>query len=193
METGKEKPGKKKTIQIPEMDKLYTFIKKPKNPEGIRYLAERIWTAVDRSIGNIIAFRVGNESVSNAVSMIYEILSGNRPGEMKSNDNLSNTTINYLCTDGHLGYDVIAKHNLFRDSIKHHVISKAEKCLVESLSSSMRDRLARPERRSKAYSKSTNMLELSIGPGIHRKKIFNNIEKYCILTSEDLVNVRLAS
>lgn len=42
----------------------------------------------------------------------------------------------------------------------------------------MRDRLARLKRKSKAYSKSKEILEVSIRLWINMKKIFENIIKY---------------
>jgi IS1 family transposase len=61
-----------------------------------------------------------------------------------------------VCTDGNYSYNsVIPKH-------KTHIISKSEACLVEAKNSSLRDNLARLNRRTKRYSKSKEMLELTL-------------------------------
>lgn len=43
-----------------------------------------------------------------------------------------------------------------------HIVSKAETCLVEAKNSSLRDMLARLNRRTKRYSKSITMLRYSV-------------------------------
>ncbi len=43
-----------------------------------------------------------------------------------------------------------------------HVVTKAETCLVEAKNSSLRDMLARLNRRTKRYSKSIDMLRYSV-------------------------------
>lgn len=68
---------------------------------------------------------------------------------------LENYNINYTCADD---CDVYSKYLIS----KYHVISKAETCLVEAKNSSYRDNLARLNRKTKKYSKSIVMLELSI-------------------------------
>ena len=45
---------------------------------------------------------------------------------------------------------------------KHHIVGKAETALVESFNSSLRDMLARLNRRTKRFSKSTEILRLSL-------------------------------
>ena len=63
-----------------------------------------------------------------------------------------------VCTDGNFRYDEELR------SIPHirHVISKSETCLVESFNSVLRQHLARLHRKTKCYSKSLKMLELSL-------------------------------
>jgi insertion element IS1 protein InsB len=68
---------------------------------------------------------------------------------------LDSYDINYVCTDD---YDVYGKYLIG----KHHIIDKAETSLVEAKNSSYRDNLARLNRRTKKYSKSIIMLELSV-------------------------------
>jgi insertion element IS1 protein InsB len=59
--------------------------------------------------------------------------------------------INYLCTDG---YEVYSKYRI----AKNHFIGKSETALVESFNSSLRDNLARLNRRTKRFSRSFEML-----------------------------------
>ena len=63
--------------------------------------------------------------------------------------------IEYLCSD---------EYSVYKEQIlsPHHIADKSETCLVESKNSSLRDNLARLNRRTKKYSKSLEMLELSI-------------------------------
>lgn len=114
---------------------------------------------------------------------MYKIITNNEKLDIKR-DKDKLTQIDYLCTDGHHAYNKVYNHSLFKDNIKYHIIDKAETCLVESLNSSMRDRLARLKRKSKAYSKSKEMLEVSIRLWINMKEIFEDIVKYSRFKNE---------
>ena len=107
---------------------------------------------------------------------MYKILTNNESNNKTNNFNINNpntlNTIDCLCTDGHHAYDKVSNHPLFKYNIKHHIISKSETCLVESLNSSMRDKLARLKRKTKAYSKSQYMLEISLRLWSNFKDIF---------------------
>lgn len=63
--------------------------------------------------------------------------------------------IRIMCTDGNPAY---AYYRL----AEKHVVSKSETCLVEAFNSSLRDMLARLNRRTKRISKSLEMLRLSL-------------------------------
>jgi IS1 family transposase len=130
---------------------------------------------VDRQSNKVIAFKVGNEEISNAYKMTYEILSGHGSDRLINNEQF-NVTIENLCSDGHHAYDKV--FDMYKNNINKHIISKSETCLVESYNSSMRDRLARLHRKSKAYSKNINMLTISINLWANSKEIFKNIDKY---------------
>ena len=52
-----------------------------------------------------------------------------------------------------------------------HVVSKSETCLVESYNSVLRYYLARLHRKTKCYSKSIQMLELSIALFLHSRML----------------------
>jgi hypothetical protein len=131
---------------------------------------------VDRIRNEVITFKVANEEISNAYKMTYEILS-NHSSDYIINNEQFNIIIDNLCTDGHHAYDKV--YNTYKQYINKHIVSKSETCLVESYNSSMRDRLARLHRKSKAYSKNMNMLYISISLWANKDMIFANIDKYC--------------
>ena len=72
------------------------------------------------------------------------------------------------CTDGNYAYN---KH--IKEPIKH-VITKAETCLVEAYNSILRHCLARLQRKTKSYSKSVEMLRLSVVLLVNK---FNNRQR----------------
>ena len=71
---------------------------------------------------------------------------------MKSN-------ITKICTDANSCYDVAFKRYKVKE---RHIITKAETHLIESSNSSIRDNLARFNRRTKRFSKSLEMLDLTL-------------------------------
>ncbi|MDR1494911.1 MAG: hypothetical protein LBI29_02640 [Rickettsiales bacterium] len=119
---------------------------------------------------------VADEDIANASRLMYEVLSGHSSDHIEYNERLP-VTIDYLCTDGHCAYDSVYKK--YKSNIGKHIASKSETCLVESLNSSIRDRLARLKRRTRAYSKSIHMLRISVNLWVHRDEIFANIDRYC--------------
>jgi len=97
---------------------------------------------VDRDRFKTVAFKVGDGDKSNYL-------------ELAMNIERSCGKINYLCTDGNKTYG-------YYKLATHHIISKSETCLVESFNSSLRDMLARLNRRTKRFSKSLEMLRLTL-------------------------------
>jgi insertion element IS1 protein InsB len=70
-----------------------------------------------------------------------------------------------ICTDANSCYDVaFARYGV----PEPHVITKAETHLIESANSSIRDNLARFNRRTKRASKSWEMLERTLNLFFHR-------------------------
>jgi IS1 family transposase len=63
-----------------------------------------------------------------------------------------------VCTDGNPSYAEIFEENTDIE----HIVTKAETCLVESYNSVLRYYLPRLQRKTKCYSKSENMLRLSM-------------------------------
>ena len=75
--------------------------------------------------------------------------------------------IEAICTDANSCYELAFwRHNV----PEPHFITKAETHLIESFNSSIRDNLARFNRRSKRFSKSIRMLELTLDLFFHRKE-----------------------
>jgi len=64
-----------------------------------------------------------------------------------------------ICTDANSCYDVAFKRHGVPEQ---HIITKAETHLIESANSSIRDNLARFNRRTKRYSKSFEMLKITL-------------------------------
>ena len=67
-----------------------------------------------------------------------------------------------ICTDGNFAYDKCISKPI------EHIITKSETCLVESYNSVLRYGLARLHRKTKCYSKSEEMLRLSVLLLIHK-------------------------
>ena len=120
-----------------------------------------IWTAYSRVRGKIIAFVIGKEG--NCATDLYRAtkkLTGN---------------IARIYTDGNSCYE----EEFLRLGIGHlHEISlgKSETHMIESTNSSIRDNLARFNRRSKRYSKCTLMLRDTLELFFHHKNFNVNIK-----------------
>ncbi len=69
---------------------------------------------------------------------------------------LKECTIDIICTDGNYAYDEYIPENIT------HFITKSETCLVKSYNSVLRTGLALSHRRTKFYSKSAEILRLSV-------------------------------
>jgi len=97
---------------------------------------------VDRNRFKNIAFTIGNGDKSNFVRLAFEV------------ENICRN-IKHLCTDKYKAYT-------YYKIAEEHIRSKSETCLVESFNSSLRDNLARLNRRTKRFSKSKEMLRLAL-------------------------------
>ena len=102
----------------------------------------RIWTAVDRNRFKTTAFKIGDVNKSNFIELALEI-------EKECG------SIEYLCTDESPSYGYYKLAN-------KHIASKSETCFVEIFNSSMRDMLARLNRRTKRFSKCIERLRLTL-------------------------------
>lgn len=75
-----------------------------------------------------------------------------------------------ICTDANSCYELaFARH----DVPEPHIVTKAETHLIESANSSIRDNLARFNRRSKRFSKSWDMLTITLELFFNRRNITN--------------------
>ena len=113
----------------------------------------RVWTAVDRKKVCITAFEVGPGKASVLRKLI---------------DKIGEKNLKIVCTDGNFSYE----EELEMNADITHVVSKSETCLVESHNSVLRYYLARLHCKTKCYSKSSQMLELSIALLIQSRKPF---------------------
>ena len=97
---------------------------------------------MDRNRLKTIAFTIGNGDKSNFVRLAFKI------------EKICKY-IKYLCTDKYKAYT-------YYKLAEKHIRGKSETCLVESFNSSLRDMLARLNRKTKRFSKSLEMLRLSL-------------------------------
>ena len=107
-------------IAILEMDELYSFVEK-------KQWQLRVWLAVDRDRNEVAAYHVGNGHGWNAKKLI---------------DKVKHHDIGIVATDGNYAYG-----RYLPKKIKH-IITKSETCLVEAKNSSLRDMIARFNRRT---------------------------------------------
>ena len=97
---------------------------------------------MDRNRFKTIAFKISDGSKGNYLNLVFEI-------EKKCKN------IEYICSDKYKAYT-------YYKITKHHIRGKSETCLVESFNSYMRDMLARLNRKTKRFSKSLEMLRLTL-------------------------------
>jgi IS1 family transposase len=114
-----------------------------------------VWTSYSRERGQIVAFVVGTDSY-NAVKLFNK--TKKVVGKVKK-----------IFTDENSSYSVwYARIGI---SQKHCAVPcKKETHMIEAVNSSMRDNLARFNRRSKRYSKSLELLECTLILFFHYKK-----------------------
>ena len=88
----------------------------------------------------------------------FEVGPGNSKTLRKLITKIGENNLNIVCTDGNYSYG----EELGINADIKHIVSKSETCLVESYNSVLRYYLARLQRKTKCYSKSLEMLKLSI-------------------------------
>ena len=116
-----------------------------------------IWTAYSRLKHRVIAFCVAEETVSGLemVQNIYEKVKLLRPN------------IEHIYTDANSCYDVAFQQMGIPEP---HTMTKSETHLIESSNSSIRDNLARFNRKTKRYSKSKDCLRQSLTLFFHNHR-----------------------
>ena len=97
---------------------------------------------MDRDRFKTIAFEIGTGDKSHYIDLAMQV-------KEKS------SRIRYMCTDAYKAYG-------YYKIAEKHIVGKSETCLVESFNSSMRDMLARLNRRTKRFSKCVEMLRLTL-------------------------------
>ncbi len=109
-----------------------------------------VWTAYSRRQKRVVAAELGDEGVRSAIR-IYQ----------KAKDQVG--SIAHLYTDANSCYGQAFKH-----VPEPHTITKAQTHLIESSNSSIRDNLARFNRKTKRYSKTLEMLRITIDLFLNR-------------------------
>lgn len=107
---------------------------------------------MDRNKNKICDFEIGDRSFSTYLTMALRLENRYK--------------IKHLCTDG---YDAYSKYKI---SEFHHK-TKAETCLVEAKNSSLRDNLARLNRKTKRISKTVEMLKITVFLLINKTILWN--------------------
>ena len=111
-----------------------------------------VWTAYSRRRHRVIAHTIG-EGLE-AAKRIYKEVKALTP------------KIDIIYTDANSCYEVAFKQMKIKEP---HEMSKKYTHLIESSNSSIRDNLARFNRRSKRFSKSLAMLDLTLNLFFHRQ------------------------
>ena len=119
---------------------MHLYKKKPSQCPKNKAKYTFLWFAVDRDRKQIIDFEVGDRSFATYFQMVLR---------------LQKKKIKYLCTDD---YDAYKKVQI----AEKHIITKAETAFVEAKNSSVRDNLARFNRRTKRFSKSLEMVNFTL-------------------------------
>ena len=113
-----------------------------------------IWTAFARKLGKIVAFVIGYKGGLQCAIDLY------------NKAKAAVGSIACIFTDANSVYDVAFRRYCVPES---HVIGKSQTHRIESTNSSLRDNLARLNRKSKRYSKSYEMLECTLKLFFHYK------------------------
>lgn len=105
-----------------------------------------IWCAYSRHQRRVVAFHIGDKGVRSAIAL-YRRVKRRVP------------SIAAICTDQNSCYHLaFARHGV----AEPHIQTKAQTHLIVTANSSLRDNLARFNRRSKRHSKSWNMLHITL-------------------------------
>jgi len=113
-----------------------------------------VWTAYSRNRRRVAAFTLGEGVL--AAKTIYEKIKAVTPD------------ISHIFTDANSCYDVAFKRFGVPEP---HTVTKAQTHLIESANSSIRDNLARFNRKTKRYSKSIDMLVISLELFFNRNRL----------------------
>ena len=114
-----------------------------------------IWTAYSRRHRRVIAYHVGDAGVRSAITIYH--LAKAAVGQ-----------IGAIFTDANSCYGLAFERI---GATEPHQETKAQTHLIESSNASIRDMLARFNRRTKRASKTRRMLEITLDIFLHRKRL----------------------
>ena len=114
-----------------------------------------MWTVYSRNRRRVEAFTIG-EGLE-AADKIYKKIKAVTPN------------ISHIFTDANSCYDVAFQH-----CAEPHTMTKAQTHLIESSNSSIRDNLARFNRKTKRYTKSIDMLFITLDLFFNRHLVLTN-------------------
>nr|WP_244477690.1 MULTISPECIES: IS1 family transposase [unclassified Rhizobium] len=114
-----------------------------------------MWTAFSRRLGRVIAYHIGDKGVRRAIA-IYQL----------AKQAVGN--ISHIYTDANSCYRLAFERH---DVSEPHTETKAQTHLIEASNSSIRDNLARFNRRSKRFSKTHHMLDITLNLFFNRHLI----------------------
>ena len=114
-----------------------------------------IWTAFSRRLNRVVAYHIGDNGVQSAMA-IYHL----------TKQAVSNIAIIY--TDANSCYRLAFERHGVPEP---HEQTKAQTHLIEASNSSIRDNLARFNRRSKRFSKTHHMLALTLDLFFNRHRL----------------------
>jgi IS1 family transposase len=121
-----------------EMDEIYTFVQKKQRAV--------IWTAFSRRQNRVIAYHIGDTGVTSAMAIYRRVKQAVGP-------------IEAIFTDANSCYRLAFAR---MDIGEPHRQTKAQTHLIKASNSSIRDNLARFNRRSKRFSKTLKMLDVTL-------------------------------
>ena len=97
----------------------------------------------------------------------FEVEPGKASVLRKLIDKIGENNLKIVCSDGNFSY----KEELGINANITHIVSKSETCLIESYNSVLRYYLAQLHRKTRCYSKSIQILELSIALLLHSRTL----------------------
>ena len=112
-----------------------------------------MWTAYSRQRRRVVAYHIGDQGVASAITLYG--LAKQAVGEIEA-----------IFTDANSCYALAFERHGVREP---HTQTKAQTHLIESSNASIRDMLARFNRRSKRTSKTQQMLEVTLDLFFNRK------------------------
>ena len=146
----KSEPNYSEKVDIIELDEIYTYVKKQ--------CRAVVWTAYSRLQRRVISYHIGEGKP--AAKEIYNKVKRLRPN------------ISHIYSDANSCYHVAFAEMKIPEK---HTMTKRETHLIESSNSSIRDNLARFNRKTKRFSKSLFALKDTLKLFIYKDLFFTAI------------------